>query len=97
MKRFAAVLLLGAFVYANDPEDAEGEGEDEQGTWDSMKDWWSSKQEPVEWTSISDAEPTDCNLKGAYGWFGKLGGDYVFIRQTVHGCDFPDESLVLTW
>lgn len=64
-----------------------------------MKTWWSDKQDPVMWTSIEDneADKTQCLLKGAYGWFGKAGGDYIFIRETVHGCEFPDESLVLTW
>ena len=41
--------------------------------------------------------PTPCMLKGAYGWFRKVGTDNVFIRETVHGCEIEDKSYVLTW
>ena len=36
-------------------------------------------------------------LKGAYGWFQKVGLSSVFIRQTVYGCDIADGAKVLTY
>ena len=88
MRTFAA-LLFAAYVYANDAT------EEESSSWDDVKSWWSSKQEPVEFDSIITKEP--CGLKGAYGWFGKVGTSNVFIRETVHGCEIADGSIVLTW
>merc|ERR1719273_32537 len=87
MKRFAAALFV-AFAYAQDAEtDAEGEDKKDDPLadgWDSVSDWFSAKQEPVEWESI--AEGALCRLGGHYGWFRKVGLSSVFIRETVSDC-----------
>ena len=91
MKRFAFLCALAAIGFAEDTDGTDG-GSD---TWEDIKNWASAKQEQVEFMTI--VAPSPCLLKGAYGWYRKIGTDNSFIRQTVHGCDITDASKVLTW
>ena len=91
MKRFSVLCALFAIVFAQEAEESSDDGN----TWEDIKNWASAKQDPVEFMTI--IAPTPCMLKGAYGWFRKVGTDNVFIRETVHGCEIEDKSYVLTW
>ena len=98
MKRFVAALFI-ALAYADGhegEEDMEEKAEDELAdAWDATADWFSSKQEPVSWTSIVTGDP--CLLSGEYGWFKKVGINAVFIRETVSGCQMAEDNVALTW
>jgi len=61
----------------------------------AVGDWFSSRQEPVAFTAIADANP--CMLDGNYGWFKSVGVSQVWISHTVSGCEIPDGAMVLTW
>ena len=90
MKLYATLFALAAVAFAEGEENEEADG-----TWEDIKSWASSKQEPVEFDSI--LTPNPCMLKGTYGWFQRLGVSAVFIRQTVWGCDIADGAKVLTY
>ena len=96
MKRFAAALFV-ALAYANDPPAEEGDKEDDPlaDGWESVSDWFSARQEPVEWESIAEGAP--CRLGGHYGWFRRMGFNSVFIRETVSDCQMAEGSIALTW
>ena len=96
MKRFAAALFV-ALAYANDPPAEEGDKEDDPlaDGWESVGNWFSARQEPVEWESIAEGAP--CRLGGHYGWFRKVGFSSVFIRETVSDCQMAEGNIALTW
>ena len=97
MRRFIATLLAVA-VYAEDTEGTEEEqsrSEQAGEVMDNVGDWFNSEQEPVMWESIMTADP--CKLKGAYGWYKVTGFGWAFIRETVYGCEIPNDARVLTW
>ena len=105
MKRFAAAALFLAFAYAGDDETTVDETMDEtkEEAADQLKDgaeavssWFSSKQEPVAYESIP-AGGSGCSLTGHYGWFQRLGLDFVFIRETVGDCAMAEGNIALTW
>ena len=58
--------------------------------------WYSSKQEPVAFTSIP-ASGDGCSLTGHYEWFSAMGLDYVLIRETVGDCAMAEGNIALTW
>ena len=97
MKRLIAALFAVA-VFAEDTvtdgtaEGAEGEGDVDL---DKVGDWFSSRQEPVAYTSIASASP--CMLDGNYHWYKNIGVDGVVIRTRVSDCDIEDGAMVLTW
>ena len=99
MKRFVAALFVVACAYAQASEtETEGEEKEEDPLadgWDSVSDWFSAKQEPVEWESIAEGAP--CRLGGHYGWFRKVGLSSVFIRETVSDCAMAEGNIALTW
>ena len=99
MKRFVAALFI-ALAYADGHEgEEEGDSEEAQDqladAWEATSDWFSSKQEPVSWSSI--VTPSPCLLSGEYGWFKKVGINSVFIRETVSGCQMAEDNVALTW
>jgi len=99
MKRFIAALFAVA-VFATDEDGNASTGAEEAAgdaseTMDKVGDWFSSRQEPVEFTSIATAD--QCMLDGNYHWYKNLGLDGVVIRHHVSGCDIADGARVLTW
>ena len=101
MKRFAAAALVLAFAYAQSTEDEmndkKEEAEDQLAdAWEATSDWFSSRQEPVAFSSL-EASGDQCSLTGHYGWFSRLGLDFVFIRETVGDCAMAEGNIALTW
>ena len=83
MKRFAAAALVLAFAYAQTEEtvdDTKEEAEDQLAdAWESTSSWFSAKQEPVAYSSLA-AAGDKCSLTGHYGWFQRVGLDFVFRK-----------------
>ena len=100
MKRFAAAALVLAFAYAQTEEtvdDTKEEAEDQLAdAWESTSSWFSAKQEPVAYSSLA-AAGDKCSLTGHYGWFQRVGIDFVFIRETVGDCAMAEGNVALTW
>jgi len=95
MKRFI-VSLLAATVFAQDnteTETAETEGDLKEKA-EAVGDWFSQRQEAVEFTTTADGE---CTLAGNYHWYKNIGVDGAVIRHTVSDCDIADGARVLTW
>ena len=99
MKRFIAALFV-AIAYAQDDAETDAEAAAEEGEGDlseglsAASDWWSSRQEPVEFTSDAAG---DCSLAGNYHWYQNAGIGGVVVRHTVSECDIADGAQVLTW
>ena len=95
MKRFI-VSLLAATVFAQEEgevaeEGAEGDLKEKA---EAVGDWFSQRQEPVEFTTSAAG---GCTLSGNYHWYKNIGVDGAVIRHKVSDCDIADGATVLTW
>ena len=95
MKRFIASILAAA-VFAQDAEttgEEEKEGDLAEGA-SAVSDWFSQRQEPVEFTTSAAG---GCSLSGNYHWYKNIGVNGAVIRHTVSDCDIADGATVMTW
>merc|ERR1711971_655985 len=97
MNRFIAALFA-AVAFAE--EEATGTMGDEEIATTKEKlnevgEWFSSRQEPVGFTSIETAAP--CKLTGNYHWYKNAGVDGAVIRHKVSECEIGEGAIVMTW